>query len=85
MKKIIRFSFSEKEEDGSILVEAELPEELERSNEMVSQIMQAAYKTELDVDAASEDMTEAQTNRVRSALESIGVKFTILDPYVIWL
>ena len=85
MKKIIRFSFSEKEEDGSILVEAELPEELERSNEMVSQIMQAAYKTELDVDAASEDMTEAQTNRVRPALESIGVKFTILDPYVIWL
>ena len=56
MKKIIRFSFSEKEEDGSILVEAELPEELERSNEMVSQIMQAAYKTELDVDAASEDL-----------------------------
>ena len=52
---------------------------------MVSQIMQAAYKTELDVDAASEDMTEAQTNRVRSALESIGVKFTILDPCVIYL
>lgn len=85
MKNIIRFAFSEKEEDGSILVEAELPEEFERSNEMVSQIMQAAYKTELDVDAACKDMTEAQTNRVRSALESIGVKFTILDPYVIWL